>query len=98
MEKGKRYLVLSGGKKEKDLKVEEIELLDITMTCYKINFIPAGSGSFGIDFYFNSEWFLKENFDKKYSILEELVPEKSGLNVTTTMDELFGEEKEKVKK
>ena len=100
MEKGKSYLVLL--KKKKQSLVREIECLDETRTCYKIKFVPTYKSEFGLDFFkADYKWVLKNEFESRFELLEELPERKiekwnvievlDKMTEKTTMDELFGE-------
>lgn len=67
MEKGKKYLLL---KEKKRKKVIEVEVLDISESCYKLKFIDQNTEEFNIPM--NIEWILKEEFGKKYKVLDEI--------------------------
>lgn len=102
MEKGKSYLVLL--KKKKQSLVREIECMDETRTCYKIKFVPTGKSEFGLDLG-DYKWVLKNEFESRFELIEELPEKKKNVNNievldkiteknTFTFDELFGKKTE----
>lgn len=106
MEKGKRYLILCQNKKKKKL-IREIQLIEETKTCYKVDFKSVVKNDFSLDLFDEKiEWILKKDFESAYEILEELperqryvVPSYSSstldeITKNTTMDELFGKKEE----
>lgn len=95
MEKGKRYLILIQNKKRKVIR--EIECLDVTKTCYLVNFKTTIRNSFNLDLFDSKiEWTLKEDFSSKIKILEELPEEEKSITENTTIDELFEKKEDKV--
>jgi hypothetical protein len=68
MEKGKKYLLL---KEKKRKKVFEVEVLDVSESCYKLKFIDVNA-EFELDILSNIKWLLKEGFSKKFKVLDEI--------------------------